>query len=128
MSKTVDIQKLKVEIRNALNQQNANIVAQGEAKGTAAHLAIGLVNAWGKDQFFTAIMLGYIQGYVEAKGLITESEFEFFYISTEVVKEFVLEWNNSRKAVAGEGVGLPEELVELLQVLKALGDRSPTRH
>jgi len=121
MSKTVDIQKLKVEIRNALNQQNANIVAQGEAKGQPAHLAIGLVNAWGQDKHFTINMLGYIQGYVEGKGLITEPEFEFFDLSTEVIKEFVVEWRDNREA--GEGAESPDALIQLLQILKAAATR-----
>jgi hypothetical protein len=120
MSKTVDIQKLKVEIRNALNQQHANVVASGEAKGRPAHLAVGLVSSWGKDKHFTIQLLGYIEGYTEAKGYTTDPEFDLFAVSTEVVKEFVAEWKTQAESE------LPEELVELIQMLK--GIQRATRH
>lgn len=123
MSKTVDIQKLKVEIRNALNQQNANIVSHAEAIGGSAHLAVGLLTAWGKDKQFTVALLGYIQGYTEAKGVITDQDFDLFNVSTEVVKEFVIEHKSSLTGGRSSRSELPEELIELLQILK-----SATRH
>lgn len=123
MSKTVDIQKLKVEIRNALNQQNANILSHAEAVGGSAHLVVGLLNAWGKDKQFTITMLGYIQGYTEAKGFITDEDFDLFEVSTEVIKEFVVEHKSVLTGGHSSSSGLPEELIALLQVLK-----SATRH